>query len=71
MTYAEALRYFLDAAGMSQAELARRIGSPKSTITALVKGRAKEPTLGTARRIAHALGVTLDDFAALVYPEED
>lgn len=70
-TYAEVLEYYLVREGITAAELARRIGSPRSTICALLKGRAKEPTLGTAKAIADALGVSLEEMAVMMYGERE
>jgi transcriptional regulator with XRE-family HTH domain len=69
MAYKDVLAYYLDKQGVSAAELARRIGSPRSTINALLKGRAKEPTLGKAKAIADALGVSLEEMARMTYEE--
>ena len=55
MEYGKVLAYYLEQQGMTPAELAHEIGSPRSTINALLKGRAKEPTLGKAKAIADAL----------------
>lgn len=63
MTYGEVLLLYLKELGVSQRELARRLGTNTSTINALVKGRAKNPTLRMARDIANALGVTLQEMA--------
>lgn len=67
MEYGEVLAYYLDKKGMSAAELAHQIGSPRSTISALLNGRAKEPTLGKAKAIADALGVSLEEMADMAY----
>lgn len=69
MKYGEALSRYLEKSGMSQAELAAAIGSPRSTINALVKGPAKEPTLSTAKSISDALGVSLDEMASVASGE--
>lgn len=71
MEYRDALSYYLELKGITPAELARRIGSPRSTVNALLRGRAKEPTLGKAKAIADALGVSLEEMAAMVYGGED
>ena len=71
MEYGKVLAYYLDKQGISPAELARRIGSPRSTISALLNGRAKEPTLGKAKAIADALGVSLEEMAEMVFKDED
>ena len=59
-----ALRF---AAGeMTQAELAERVGTTRQTIIAIEQGRYS-PSLEVAFRIAHALGVPLDEVFA--YPD--
>jgi transcriptional regulator with XRE-family HTH domain len=45
-------------AGISQDELARRVGTSKSAIARLESGR-HQPTVETLRRVAEALGTTL------------
>ena len=69
MEYGEVLAYYLEKQGVSAAELARRIDSPRSTVSALLNGRAKEPTLGKAKAIADALGVTLEEMANMVFDD--
>lgn len=69
MEYKDVLAYYLKTKGITPAELARRIDSPRSTVDALLKGRAKEPTLGKAKAISDALGVSLEEMAAMVYDE--
>lgn len=70
MEYRDVLAHYLEEKGMTPAELAHAIGSPRSTINALLKGRAKEPTLGKAKAIADALGVSLEEMASMTYEEE-
>ena len=55
---------------MTQAELADRVGVTRQTVIAIEQGRYS-PSLEMAFRIAHALGVPLDE--AFQYPrgEED
>ena len=69
MEYRDVLAYYLDKKGMSPAELAHAIGSPRSTIDALLKGRAKEPIFGKAKAIADALDVSLEEMARKTYDE--
>lgn len=69
MEYRDVLAYYLEEKGMTPVELAHAIGSPRSTINALLKGRAKEPTLGKAKAIADALGVSLEEMARKTYEE--
>lgn len=63
MTYGEVLSLYLEELDVSQNELARRLKTNPSTINALIKGRAKSPTLKMAREIAAALGVPLQEMA--------
>ena len=48
--------------GMTIDELAQRSGVPKGTITKIIGGVTKAPTLENIRSIAYALGKTLNDF---------
>jgi len=49
------------AAGITQAEIAERMGTTQSAIARLESGRGKHsPSLATLRRYAHALGCRLD-----------
>ncbi|MGE5839816.1 MAG: helix-turn-helix domain-containing protein [Deltaproteobacteria bacterium] len=49
------------AAGMSQAEIAERMGTTQSAIARLESGRGKHsPSLATLRRYARALGYRVD-----------
>lgn len=50
------------AAGISQRELSERVGCSHTQIARYEQGA--EPTLPVARRLADALGCTLDDLAA-------
>jgi transcriptional regulator with XRE-family HTH domain len=47
------------AAGVTQAEIAKRIGTTQSAIARLESGKG-EPSLGTLRRYARALGCRLE-----------
>lgn len=69
MEYRYVLAFYLEKRNMSPAELAQKIGSPRSTVSALLNGRAKEPTLGKAKAIADALGVSLDEMARKTFEE--
>lgn len=42
---------------------------PAYYLEKILKGRAKEPTLGKARAIAGALGVSLEEMARMTYGE--
>jgi putative transcriptional regulator len=53
---------------MTQSELADKVGATRQTIIAIEQGRYS-PSLEMAFRIAHALGVSLDE--VFQYPEEE
>lgn len=61
------IRAVREAAGMTQAELARRVGVTRQTLIAIEQGRYS-PSLELAFQIARAFGVGLDELFA--YPEE-
>ena len=56
-------------AGMTQEELAQRIGLKKQNISRYENSRV-EPNIRTAKRIAEALGVSLDEMAVGVTVSE-
>ncbi|WP_127819885.1 helix-turn-helix transcriptional regulator [Microbacterium sp. CPCC 204701] len=61
------VRAVREAAGMTQAELARQVGVTRQTLIAIEQGRYS-PTLELAFQMARAFGVGLDDLFA--YPED-
>ena len=61
------IRAVREAAGLTQAELANRIGVTRQTLIAIEQGRYS-PTLELAFQIARAFGVGLVDLFA--YPED-
>jgi len=61
------LRAQREAAGLTQADLASRIGVTRQTLIAIEQGRYS-PTLELAFQIARVLGVRLDD--VFHYPED-
>ncbi len=71
MTFGEMLLKLMNERGISQAELARRSGMSKQSITELVKGRSKEPTFSKAKALADALGVTLEEMANMVFDGDE
>jgi transcriptional regulator with XRE-family HTH domain len=62
------LKRLRDRKGWSQQELARQCGVTQATISRLERGELQDIQVITARRMAHALGVTID---YLVGPFED
>ncbi len=65
----ERIFLFRDAAGWSQAETARRAGISRNTVVVTETGRTS-PRLPTLRRLARALGVTVDDLLGGPIPEK-
>ena len=61
------IRAVREAAGITQAELARQVGVTRQTLIAIEQGRYS-PTLELAFQLARAFGVGLDDL--FEYPEE-
>ena len=61
------IRAVREAQGMTQAELARRIGVTRQTVIAIEQGRYS-PSLELAFQIAHVFGVPLEE--VFQYPEE-
>ena len=62
------IRAVREAAGMTQAELARRVGVTRQTLIAIEQGRYS-PTLELAFQLARAFSVGLDDL--FDYPAEE
>ena len=63
-----AIRALRESAGLTQAELARRIGVTRQTLIAIEQGRYS-PTLELAFQIARVFDRSLDD--VFQYPEEE
>lgn len=69
MTFGEVTLFYLDKLGVSQSELARRVGTNRSTINCIIKDERRSPTLDTALAIANALGVPLQDMVDMMRGE--
>ena len=67
MTFGEALLQILDERGTNVNQFAEDADIPKQSLYSLVYGKSKEPSLGRAKQIADALGMTLDELAERVY----
>ena len=61
MTFGEVVARYLDELGMSQSELARKVGTGRQTINSIIIGGRRGPNLETALSIADALGVSLQE----------
>ena len=66
MTFGEVVLHYLNALGVSQSELARRVGTNRSTINCIIKDERRSPTLDTAVAIADALGVPLEEMVDMM-----
>ena len=66
MEYGTALRTILRELDVTQADLARRMGTSTAYVSQLCSGKIKEPTLSKAYDIADALGVSIDRFIDLM-----
>ena len=60
MTLGERLKLYRELAGWSQNELARRAGVSRPVISTLENGKHKGLHIDNARKLAKALGLTLD-----------
>ncbi len=70
MTFAEKLRKLRKDSGMTQEQLADASGMPISTLRDYEQGlRRRDPSLGTALRLARALGKSLEVFADCLQDE--
>lgn len=69
MTFGEVTLYYLDKLGVSQSELARRVGTNRSTINCIIKDERRSPTLDTALAIARALDVPLQEMVDMMRGE--
>lgn len=62
MTFGEVVELYLMEIGLSQSELARRMGTGRQTINSIVNDKKRfAPRLDTAMQIADALGVPLQE----------
>lgn len=66
MTFGEVVLHYLGVLGVSQSELARRVGTNRSTINCIIKDERRSPTLDTAVAIADALGVPLEEMVDMM-----
>lgn len=62
MELGELISFYRRKAGITIDELSEKSGVPKGTITKIIGGVTKAPTLENVKAIAHALGVKLADF---------
>lgn len=61
---AENIRKIRKKRGLSQEKLARLADISNNTLVKIEMGMAKEPTITTVKKIAKALGVSIDELVA-------
>lgn len=66
MTFGEVFQYYMEKVGMTQSDVARKMGTGRQTINSIIKGGRRGPTLETALGIADALGVSLEDMVYMM-----
>lgn len=71
MEYGRVVIHYLGKTGISQSELARRMGTGRQTVNSIIKGGRRGPTLETAIAIADALGVSLQDMVDMMKSDEE
>lgn len=71
MEFRELLQRYLDESGMTQADLAAKLGTSRSSVGNLMQGTSREPSLHKAYLMCKALGVSIDEMTRLLYEEEE
>lgn len=66
MTFGEVVRLYLRDRGMTQSELARRMGVGRQTVNSLLKEDGRSPILETAIAVANALDVPLQELVDMM-----
>ena len=61
MTFGEVVQLYIDEQGITQSELARRMGCARQTVSSVCEEGRRAPRLDTAMAIADALGVSLQE----------
>lgn len=70
MTFGSVVRKYLDEMGITQTELARRMGTGRQTVNSIINSSRKSPLLDTAISVANALGVPLQEMVDRMREEE-
>jgi transcriptional regulator with XRE-family HTH domain len=68
MTFVEALGKELFQRGLSRREMARGVGISPSSVNAWFSSQNSDPSVETARRICHNLGLTIEELIAKYEP---
>lgn len=69
MTFGQVVEKCIAERGMSQSELARRIGTGRQTVNSIIKDGTRGPRLETAIAISRALGMSLSEMVAMMEEE--
>lgn len=69
MTFGQVVEKCISERGMSQSELARRIGTGRQTVNSIIKDGTRGPRLETAIAISKALGLSLSEMVAMMEEE--
>lgn len=70
MTFAEALQAAMDIKGLKAVDVSEKSGVAASYLSKLATGRVREPTWTKACQIIDSLGMTPDEFRALMNSDE-
>ena len=70
MTFGSVVREYLDEMGITQTELARRMGTGRQTVNCILNSNRKSPLLDTAISVAKALGVSLQEMVDRMQEDE-
>ena len=68
-SFGEVVSLYMDEQGITQSELARRMGTGRQTINNLLRDNRRGPTLVTAIAVAEAFGVPLSEMVARMQEE--
>ena len=71
MTLGERIKALRERKGWSQSELARQCDIAQATISRLESGDLKDVQTAVAKRLARALGVSIDHLAGTWDPDEE
>lgn len=69
MTFAQQLKYLRKEKGWSQQKLAQEAGLSLTGITKMEQGITTDPVISSLRKIADALGVSLDQVIGRIIPK--
>ena len=71
MSLAENVKYYQELKNMTTAEFASAANLPADTINKIRAGATQNPSMDTLRRMATALGCSIDDLAGMLKPDMD